>query len=92
MANIRELRNVLERAKLLARGEEIQPKHIDNTLAKEVVPAFPSRWNLEEIEDEIILKAVEHFGAKNRAAEELGLSISSLYRKLEKIQKPSTLV
>ena len=87
--NIRELRNVLERAKLLARGGLISVLHLGNFVRSEVAPALPTRWNLEEIEDELIVKAIEHFKEKTQAAQELGISISSLYRRLEKIQGPS---
>ena len=84
--NIRELRNLLERAKLLSRGGNIVPAHLGNVVKAEIDSTLPTRWNLEEIENELILKAVNHFSEKTQAARELGISISSLYRRLETIQ------
>jgi DNA-binding NtrC family response regulator len=88
--NIRELRNMLERALLLAQGEALDPSHfpgMEKPLIKE-----PSRtneiWNLDEIEKNHILLALKHFGGdKYETSNALGISLSSLYRKIDKIQQ-----
>lgn len=88
--NIRELRNMLERALLLAQGETLDPSHfpgMEKPLIKE-----PSRtneiWNLDEIEKNHILQALKHFGGdKYETSNALGISLSSLYRKIDKIQQ-----
>ena len=91
--NIRELRNMLERAFLLARGEEICPVHFPG-LSSAPVSAPPgdngfSMVNLEEMETIHIRKVLERCdGDKYKASEILGISLSSLYRKLTKIADP----
>ena len=87
--NIRELRNMLERALLLSQGE---PLSISNFPGLETVVVQHEEstevWNLEEIEKNHILKALKHFnGDKYEASNALGISLSSLYRKLDKIQQ-----
>jgi DNA-binding NtrC family response regulator len=84
--NIRELRNVMERAVLLAKGDTIQPKD----LRLEYVSNIPdleesddSRLTLKEAQRLHIQKALtmEH-GNIARAATRLGMSRSSLYNKI----------
>ncbi len=91
--NIRELRNMIERALLLAQGITLSVTHFPG-----IDQSFPVQenieqgevdeaWNLEEIEKNHILKALKHFdGDKYEASNALGISLSSLYRKLDKIQ------
>lgn len=88
--NIRELRNMLERAFLLARGQEITPVHFPGLSA--VSAALPQEGNgfalinLDEMEKIHIQKVLEHCaGDKYKASEILGISLSSLYRKLGKV-------
>jgi transcriptional regulator with PAS, ATPase and Fis domain len=86
--NIRELDNVLERAMILGNGEWISPTDLPG-----------QRSNEEEfgIEDDLS-RAIELYekthiertlnkaaGDKARAAELMGLSLSTLYRKIEKL-------
>jgi DNA-binding NtrC family response regulator len=83
--NIRELRNVLERAVLL--GDRIQVDAED--LADVLAPPGGSRsWTaatLEEAEREHIRRVLQELGGEVRAAAAvLGLSRSALYRKLQK--------
>ena len=89
--NIRELRNMLERACLLARGQEILPEHFPG-LSTRPSSAAPqggdgvSLINLDEMEKIHIKKVLEHCGGdKYKASDVLGISLSSLYRKLTKI-------
>ncbi|NLD91175.1 MAG: sigma-54-dependent Fis family transcriptional regulator [Fibrobacter sp.] len=84
--NIRELKNVLERAILLSDGSEL-------TKANFFTPELPAgnesdagfdTWDLAELEKRHILAALKHFnGDKNKASLALGISLSSLYRKIE---------
>jgi DNA-binding NtrC family response regulator len=88
--NIRELRNMLERAYLLAKGQEITVAHFPGlmsatpTASQQVGSGLPL-VNLEEMEQIHIRKVLEHCGGdKYKASEILGISLSSLYRKLAK--------
>jgi DNA-binding NtrC family response regulator len=89
--NIRELRNVLERGLLLAHGQALFPEHFSSL---ESQPVFMSHDhdkdmnNLENIEEAHIREAVRRFsGDTRKAAESLGISRATLYRKLKKFQQ-----
>ena len=85
--NIRELDNVLERAMILGDGEWICPS--DLPARGEGEPACPND-NLSAALDLFEKNHIERTlnkagGDKGRAAELMGLSLSTLYRKLEKL-------
>jgi DNA-binding NtrC family response regulator len=90
--NIRELRNMLERATLLARGQEITPAHfpglsVEPSVAAPQENADTPLVNIDEMEKMHIKNVLERCGGdKHKASEILGLSVSSLYRKLAKIK------
>jgi DNA-binding NtrC family response regulator len=72
--NVRELDHAVERAVLLARGDEVGAAE----LALEQLP-------LDEVERELIRRALRrHDGNVSEAAKALGLSRSALYRRLER--------
>jgi DNA-binding NtrC family response regulator len=80
--NVRELNHVIERALLMSRGETIGPAD----LRLEPAPT-PDRgqMTLDEAECELIKAALaRHGGNVVSAAEELGVSRSALYRRMEK--------
>jgi DNA-binding NtrC family response regulator len=88
--NIRELRNMLERAFLLARGQEITAVHFPGLgSGPAAAPRDDSEAplvNIDEMEKAYIRKVLEKCGEdKYKAAAILGISLSSLYRKLTKI-------
>ena len=96
--NVRELDNVINRAYILADGELITPGDLPPELTR--VPAAASgngtpiattgllRDQLRRMEVSIILRAVSDAGGDRRvAAQRLGIGLSSLYRKLESIEK-----
>jgi DNA-binding NtrC family response regulator len=81
--NTRELKNMLERALLLAQGEPLTTIH-----CPDLSPKFEegNSQKLDDLEDNHILEVLEKFnGNKSKTCEALGLSISSLYRRLAKI-------
>lgn len=85
--NIRELRNLLERAVLLADNGAIGPNQLpDAVTAMPAAQTSPSRLqSLEEIELNYLLDLQERFCGDNRAlAEALGISERTLYRKLHR--------
>jgi DNA-binding NtrC family response regulator len=81
--NVRELSHVIERAVLMARGNTIAPADLRLDAAP-VADRKPA--TLEAIELEAIrVVLARHDGNVVAAAEELGMSRSALYRRLEKI-------
>jgi DNA-binding NtrC family response regulator len=82
--NIRELRNVLERAVLLHDLEVLEPRHL-RVDAGVRPPAGASGQSLAELEWEHIQRILrEEQGNVPRAARRLGLSRSGLFRKLKR--------
>ncbi|MFA5626923.1 MAG: sigma 54-interacting transcriptional regulator [Thiohalomonadaceae bacterium] len=91
--NIRELRNILERASLLCDGEEIKPEHLPEECCggNEVGALRPAFYDevipLEEVEQRYLLWALASFqGDKRALAKQLGLSERTLYRKLSTVR------
>jgi DNA-binding NtrC family response regulator len=84
--NIRELRNALERAVLLAHGPEVGPEDFSFEPAPSTAAApAAGDGSLLETEKDLIRKTLEaERGRVGRAAESLGISRSSLYEKLRK--------
>lgn len=91
--NIRQMRNILERAVVLAKKKEItinelpkefsqfENKHLYSTTVKP----------LREIEKQMILKALQECkGNKSKASKLLGISRKALYKKLETSVKLAT--
>jgi DNA-binding NtrC family response regulator len=92
--NVRELRNVLERASLLLRGDEIRPADLllqDDTgvrLGKVEQEGLNTEniLTLEEVERRHILSAFDVCaGNKSLTARTLGISLSTLKRKLKEM-------
>ncbi len=89
--NIRELENAVERAVILSPGNEIQPKalppELNGKLPQDSGINFRRGMKLEEIELMVIQAVLRHnHGDRARSAEELGIGVRTLYRKLHEIQ------
>jgi len=86
--NIRELQHSLERAIILSNSSVLQPEDFNFTTAsvKEGDQQVNlDQLNLEEVEKLLIRKVLKKYnGNITQAASELGLTRSSLYRRLEK--------
>lgn len=84
--NIRELIHTLERAVILAETHMLQPSDfLFPEMEKEVEGLILDNYNLEEVEKAVIRKALKkHAGNVSHAARELGLTRTSLYRRMEK--------
>lgn len=96
--NVRELRNILDRAVLLADGEEISVEHLPSDLrARASAEPLGSRggfslddevFPLEELERRYLVWAETRFEGDRRAlAKALGLSERTLYRKLQALRE-----
>ena len=85
--NVRELQHTVERAVILADGARIEVGDLQFSAAPAPEgPALGSgSLDLEEIERAAVRKALsKHGGNITRAADELGLTRKSLYRRIEK--------
>ena len=85
--NVRELQYIIERAVIMSDGDVLEAKDllfspIESTLAAETENA---ETKLSDVEKNTILKVIEkHNGNITRAAKELGLTRTALYRRLSK--------
>jgi DNA-binding NtrC family response regulator len=91
--NVREVKNVIERATILAAGPFIEPQHLPPSLSQ--APPTPSHSQMqlapgttvEEAERQLIVMTLEHTrDNKTRAAEILGISLKTLHNKLNKLR------
>jgi len=88
--NIRELDNVLERAMILGNGEWISPADLPGHGSAAADGEYAAEDNLTKSIELYEKTHIERTlgktaGDKIRAAELLGLSLSTLYRKIEKL-------
>jgi DNA-binding NtrC family response regulator len=86
--NIRELQHSIERAVIMADNQLITPRDLDLNSSIEtpvIMPQESSTLRIDELEKSTILKAIErHDGNITKAARELGLTRTALYRRLGK--------
>jgi transcriptional regulator with PAS, ATPase and Fis domain len=89
--NVRELENIIEQGFVLCRGGRIELGHLPPELRPAAAPPSCGPMSLESMERRLIQDALErHRGNRKRAAQELGIDASTLYRKLTayEIQPP----
>ena len=84
--NIRELRHAIERTVIMSDSYVLQPSDFLLKAPDAEKEDFVfDRYDLEEVEKVVIRKALsKHGGNVSQAAKELGLTRTSLYRRLEK--------
>ncbi|MBT8363069.1 MAG: sigma-54 dependent transcriptional regulator [Deltaproteobacteria bacterium] len=84
--NIRELIHTLERSVILAESRMLQPSDfLFPETEKDVDGVVFENYNLENVEKTVIRKALKkHQGNVSHASKELGLTRTSLYRRMEK--------
>jgi DNA-binding NtrC family response regulator len=88
--NVRELKNVLERSLLLARKDPLGPKHFPGLDFSGTKPVDPARHDsgLERLERDYLEAMVKKAdGDMDAAAQGLGISRATLYRKLKKLRE-----
>jgi len=87
--NVRELQNILEHAFVLCRAGMIEPHHFPPYLINNTARDHKKtrhRMNLKVQEKSLIQEALaEHRGNRALAAEELGINLSTLYRKIQRL-------
>ena len=86
--NIRELQHSIERAVIMSDNQELTARDLDLNSSLEtpiIVSSENSTLRIDELEKSTILKAIErHDGNITKAARELGLTRTALYRRLGK--------
>lgn len=84
--NVRELQHAIERAVIMSDSEMLQSEDFILTSKKKKVADFEiDSYNLDEIEKNIIEKVLkQHQGNITQTATDLGLTRTSLYRRMEK--------
>lgn len=101
--NVREMRNILERAIVLAKGRRVDVAHLPPEVldARLAIPVTPLHGEGEffhehhgpgqaERDDAYILEVLaRHHGNRRLAAEELGITERTLYRKLKVLAQPA---
>lgn len=87
--NVRELRHCIERAVILSEGETLGPQDFGGLVegpggaAKQTLGGK----TLDEVEKAVVIQALEkHQGNISKAAKDLGLTRTSLYRRIEKYE------
>jgi len=92
---VRELENVIERAVVLSRSESLTDQDLPEVIAHAAAPAptklaFDIGTPLEEIELRVIRETLRHTkGDKSIAAQLLGISTRTIYRKLDGVDDPA---
>lgn len=91
--NVRELRNVLERASLMCDGEVLLPQHFPEELFIARMPeqshdsASETTQDWASIERQAFVQAVRsHNGSRRQLARKLGMSERTLYRRLKALR------
>jgi len=85
--NVRELQHAIERVVIMAEGEVLQPKdfHFSPLESQPRAPEPLQDMRLDEIEKNTIQKVIDkHQGNITKAAKELGITRTALYRRLGK--------
>jgi NtrC-family two-component system response regulator AlgB len=89
--NLRELRNVVERAAILASGKEIEPLDLPDNLTRSpetgdsTSPQVGARISLEELENQHLRQVIAKTSSMEEAAQILGIDPATLYRKRKKL-------
>ncbi len=87
--NVRELENVIEHAFVLCHGSHIQREHLPKEFVNKIketakdIPKPPGK--IRAAEAHLIVDALKrHAGSRTKAAQELGIDKSTLWRKIKK--------
>ncbi len=85
--NVRELANVIEHATILCSSPPIRAEHLPQLHRSPKSSPFDAPLTLRQIEILAVQRSIErHEGNKPKAAEELGVSLKTLYNKLSQAE------
>lgn len=79
--NVRELKNVIERALILAEGTELHPHHLHHTFKTTPSTAGTTLRDMEK--EHIQRMLLEQGGNKTQTAQALGIGLTTLYAKIK---------
>jgi NtrC-family two-component system response regulator AlgB len=85
--NIRELKNIIERAVVLARGNQVETTDLPDRLLDPAIPVPPqaaatqANMSLEDLERQYIQEVLVRAATLEEAASILGINLSTLWRK-----------
>lgn len=87
--NVRELKNVIERAVIVSRNEVIEPEDLPEAIHSKATKApiieFRLGQSIEEVEKQFMFHTINFVdGNKTKAAKMLGISLKTLHNKLNK--------
>ena len=88
--NLRELRNVIERAVILSNGDSIAVADLSENVQPSSDLHLGGRFTLEEIENEHIRGVISTTGSLEEAASVLGIDPATLYRRRKRLETAST--
>jgi len=84
--NIRELENIIEHGYILCKGPIIELHHLPAYMRHPYGPSKPAHQTIEDVENLHILDTLrKHGGNMTRAAEDLGIHRSTLWRKIKRL-------
>lgn len=89
--NIRELENVIEYSMNMEKSTQLKESSLPAYLFEESAGQRPENQNLlKDTEKEVIVQLLEQYGydsdGKKRVSEELGISVRTLYRRMERFE------
>ena len=87
--NVREIEKIISFiVNTQSDGVHVEIDNLPSTVRSQLVEFTGGQYNLDRIEKNTILQVMNIFGnsteSKKKAAKELGISVATLYRKLEK--------
>jgi len=84
--NVRELQNVVQNMLITSKEDELDVKNLPERIRPSLPDSrgvFPVGLTMKQLEEQAILKTLEHTGGnRKRAAEMLGIGLRTLHRKL----------
>ena len=83
--NVRELENIIEHAFILCKGTHIQKEHLPSNLYEQKTPTGEKK-SIQKLEEEHIINTLQKCGTNlTKAAKELGIHRTTLWRKLKRL-------